>query len=97
MATATQNLPVESFRLSGISLGIFENESTHDGQTQKYLKANIDKRYRDNKSGEWRSTSSFSLDDLLRLRAVIDKAVDYMINHAAEERAAEPSLRRNGR
>ncbi len=70
--------PVESFRLSNVSISIFENESERDGQKSLYHRAKIDKRYRDQKSGEWKSTTSFSLDELLRLQHLINNAVDFM-------------------
>ena len=70
--------PVESFRLNNVSISIFENESERDGQKSRYHRAKIDKRYRDQKSGEWKSTTSFSLDELLRLQHLIGNAVDFM-------------------
>ncbi len=91
MATTTQpkpashhNLPVESFRVGNVSLSIFENESTHDGRSQKYYRARIDKRYRDNQSGEWKSTNSYSVDELLRLRFLVDQAVGAMLSKSSE-------------
>jgi hypothetical protein len=95
MATATQNLPIESFRVGNVSLAIFENESTTDGRTQKYYRATVDKRYRDNKSGEWKSTSSFSVDELLRLRYLIDQAMAVMISKPTYEPESPSTDRRN--
>ena len=78
MANATQNAPVESFRLNNVSLSIFENESTSDGTTHRYYRAKVDKRYCDNKTGQWNSSNSFSIEELLKLQHLIGRAVDFM-------------------
>ena len=76
--------PAERFRFGNVSLTIFENQSTRDGQTQKFWKATIDKRYRDNQSGEWKSTNSYGVEDLLRLRAVLDRGINFMMEKPSE-------------
>lgn|GEM_PF-6698374 len=70
--------PVESFRLNNVTIAVFENESEHEGRKSRYYRAKIDKRYLDQKSGEWKSTSSYSLDELLRLQHLIGDAVGFM-------------------
>ena len=77
--------PIESFRLNNVSISIFENESERDGNKNRYHRAKIDKRYHDQKSGEWKSTTSFSLDELLRLRYLIDSAVEFMAQKPADQ------------
>lgn len=89
MSNATQRAPVESFRISNVSVSIFENESTTEGKTQKYYRAKVDKRYRDDKSGKWNSSNSFSSDELLRLQHLIARAVDFMSTHQASDQDRE--------
>jgi hypothetical protein len=81
MANATQNrnLPIETFRIGSVSLCIFENQSTAEGKTQKFYRGRVEKSYRDQTTGQWKSTNSFSLDELLRLRCIVDKAIDFMV------------------
>ena len=81
----TNHGPIESFRLNNVSISIFENESERDGNKNRYHRAKIDKRYHDQKSGEWKSTTSFSLDELLRLRYLIDSAVEFMAQKPADQ------------
>lgn len=76
--------PVETLRFGSVSLSIFENESNRDGQTNRYLRAKVDKRYRDNQSGEWKSTNSYSVEDLLLLRSLIDRGVEFMLAKSTE-------------
>lgn len=78
MAQSTQNAPVESFRMSNVSVAIFENESTNDGKSHRYYRAKVDKRWHDAKSGQWNSSNSFSVDELLRLQHLIGRAVEFM-------------------
>lgn len=70
--------PVESFRIQNVSLSIFENEGGTGDAKNSWLRAKIDKRYRDPQSGEWKSSTSYSLDELLRLRFLIESAVQFM-------------------
>jgi hypothetical protein len=77
MTQATRNAPVETFRLNGVSLSLFEIEAENDGKARKFYRASLDKRYRDN-SGQWKSSNSWSVDDLLRLRYLLDKGIDFM-------------------
>ena len=74
MASVTQNLPVKSFRLNNVSVSIFENEVERDGRIRRFSNVKLEKRYRD-KQGNWKSANSFSLDELLRLRLLLDKTV----------------------
>lgn len=84
MTTATPKAPVECFRFHSVSLSIFENEGTVDGKTQTFFRAKVDRRYRDNKSGQWNSSNSFSADELLRLQHLISRAVDFMSSKHSE-------------
>jgi hypothetical protein len=91
------HLPVESFRIGSVGVSIFENESQNEpegnGRPQKYYRAKVDKRYCDAKTGEWNSSNSFSLDDLLRLRHVVDRAIDYMCSRPAGVKQSESNER----
>ncbi len=80
MTMATQNTPIKSFRISNVSVSIFENEVERDGQTRRFSNVKLEKGYRD-RSGAWKSTNSFSLDELLRLRLLIDKSIDCLVEH----------------
>ena len=80
MSTATsQNTPVKSFRLGNVSASIFENDVQRDGQSRSYSNVKLEKRYRD-RSGNWKSTNSFSLDELLRLQVLMGKTIDCLVN-----------------
>jgi hypothetical protein len=83
--TTSKKAPLESFRLGTVSLSIFENEGNQEGKPQKYLRAKVDKRYFDAKSEEWNSTNSYSVEDLLRLRYLIDQAVGFMSSRPAAD------------
>ncbi len=83
MTQATQNPPIETFRISNVSLSLFENVSNGDGNQRKFYRASLDKRYRD-QSGQWKSSSSYSVDELLRLRYLVDKAIGSILDKPPE-------------
>jgi hypothetical protein len=78
MSSSTQHAPVQSFRLNNVSLGIFENEATIDGNTRTFLSAKVERSYRDRETGKWNTSSPFSVDELLRLQHLIGRAVEFM-------------------
>jgi hypothetical protein len=85
MSQSTHNAPLQSFRMNNVSVSVFANESTTDGQSQTYFRAKVDKRYRDSKTGQWNSSNSFSADELLRLQHLIGRAVEFMSAKPAED------------
>ena len=58
----TGNRPVAKFKHGGIELSVWPNQ-TADGGTM--FNTTISNSYKDEKSGEWKTTSSFSATDLL--------------------------------
>lgn len=75
--STSQNTPVKSFRLSNVSVSIFENDVEREGKHHSYSSAKVEKSYKD-RSGDWKRSNSFSLDELLRLRLLLDKTIDHL-------------------
>lgn len=77
--------PEKEFRAGQIKASLWENEKQNDkGETVKYYSVKIEKSYKD-KAGQWQTSNSYFREDLPRLRIVIDKALDYIYFHSAEE------------
>jgi hypothetical protein len=55
------NRPVAKFRHGGIELSVWPNQ----GESGTMYNTTITNSYKDDKSGEWKNTSSFSPTDLL--------------------------------
>ena len=68
------NKPKATYQVGSAKVTVWENEreGKYGEFTAKSFK--VEKIYK--KDGEWKSTDSFDLDELLQLRAAIDKAIN---------------------
>jgi len=79
-------MPVKSFKSGALQVAIWENEKQMpDGQIQRFQTVSFDRRYRDPKSGEWKSTSQLRVNDLPKATLVLQKAYEYLVLSGAEE------------
>lgn len=83
------NTPVKKFSAGSISVALFENSIVVSGQTKKVLKASVGRRYRDNKTGEWKSSQSFSRNEIPLVVYCLQKAFDSMMEDAQEANSSE--------
>lgn len=60
--------PAVKYNYGTVSVAVWENE--HDGK--KYNSYTIQKRYKDEKTGEWTNSNSFSAGDLDKLKSIIE-------------------------
>lgn len=72
--------PVQTFRLKAISASVFENQS-EDGKTTFY-KVSLQRTYR--QDDEWRTSQSFSRDDLPIAALLLQKAWEFILNTEAK-------------
>lgn len=79
------NQPVKKFRLRGISASVFENKTEKNGQT--YYKVTVQRSYKDGKT--FKSTNTFSRDDLPLLNEVATAAWRDILKREAEAAATE--------
>ncbi|QDU42854.1 hypothetical protein Mal52_13230 [Symmachiella dynata] len=59
---AAKKAPEKTFRLGLVSASVFVNDVETDDGNREFRNVNLQRRYKDN--GDWRSTSSFGLQDL---------------------------------
>ena len=83
--TNNTNQPVKKFRLRGISASVFENKMEKNGQT--YYKVTVQRSYKDGKT--FKSTNTFSRDDLPLLTEVATAAWRDILKREAEAAATE--------
>ena len=67
----------KKFSTGAISATVWDNETVKDGETVKFQTISIDRRYKDEKD-EWKSTSSFRIQDLPKTALVANKAFEYL-------------------
>ena len=87
----TTQQPLARFRAGQISCAIWENEINVSGTTKTVLKASVSRRYKD-RDGEWKSSQSFSRNEILLAIHCLRQAVAKII----EEEQAQNGNGENG-
>jgi hypothetical protein len=75
-----KNMPEKKFRAGAISATVWQNngQSNKTGQPVVYRTISLERGYKD-KNGEWKSTSSFRINDLPRAALVLNEAYRYIV------------------
>jgi hypothetical protein len=83
----TSNIrPASSFQGSGgIHVAVWKNKTEND---QDVYSVKIDRRYRDDKDGEFKSTAYLRASDLLRTQKLLDEADAWIEQDKAKSRIA---------
>jgi len=78
--------PVKKFSAGSVSCALWENEATVDGRKVNLLKATVERRYKD-KDGQWKSSGSFSRNEIPLAVLCLLKAFAAIVeeNEAEEE------------
>ena len=76
--------PEKVFRIGLVTASVFVNEVETDSGKRHIRNVNLQRRYRDNADGEWKSTSSFGLGELPQVAAVLDLAMQHVARKEAE-------------
>ena len=71
--------PVAKFTAGQTSAAIWENEITVNGRQVTMLKATVQRRYKDNKDGQWKSSGSFSRNEIPLAIYCLQKCFEHMI------------------
>jgi hypothetical protein len=69
--------PVKVFRVRGVSASVFQNQSSNEGKETTFFKVSLQRTYKDGK--EFKTTTSFSRDDLPIARHVLQQAWEYIL------------------
>ena len=80
--------PVAKFRAGQLTCAVWENQITVGNRQQTILKASVSRRYQD-KSGTWKSSQSFSRNEIPLAIHVLQKAFELMLEKAEEQDRAE--------
>lgn len=71
------NRPETKFKAGGVTATIWKNEHEKNGQKIETLSMTLERSYK-NKDDEWKTTNSYSAGDLIKIQAVLNKAIEYM-------------------
>jgi hypothetical protein len=75
----TGQTPAAKFRAGQVSAALWQNDIQVRGQTVKVLKATVQRRYKDKDSGEWKSSMSFSRNEIPLAIYCLQKAFEKII------------------
>lgn len=70
--------PLKKFGAGSISCALWENPATIDGRKVNVLRATVERRYKD-KDGTWKSSGSFSRNEIPLVQYVLGKAFEAMV------------------
>jgi len=82
----TGQTPIARFKAGPVSAALWENEIQTGGRTATILKATIQRRYKDT-DGQWKSSTSFSRNEIPLAVHCLQKAFEKMIDLQNEESA----------
>ena len=75
MANTKGSGPETAFRLGNVNATVWNNSSSSN-ENRDFRTVQVEQRYKD--GDDWKSSNRFTLDQLLRLRVCIDKAIDHI-------------------
>ena len=81
--------PIERFRAGSVSCALWENEIGVNGQQKTIVKASLDRRYQD-RNGNWKSSQSFSRNEIPLAIYCLRKAFESIIEKAKDSDAMGP-------
>ena len=72
--------PEKVFRIGPVSASVFVNEVETEVGERLLRNVNLQRRYRNEESGHWKSSSSFSLAELPQAITALEIAMQYVID-----------------
>jgi hypothetical protein len=85
------NPPMKEFRAGTIVAAIWVESTPSNGRATPSYSIRIQKRYRDDRDGQWKTTSYLRPDELPKLALVVSRAYEFLTLRETEEPAASQS------
>ena len=82
--------PLKEFRAGTVVAAIWAENIPINGRVVTHYSIRIQKRYRDDKSGQWKTTTYFRPDELPKLGLVVSRAFEFLTLRETEEPATSP-------
>ncbi len=79
MSDQGHSKPIVEFRAGTIVAAIWSADATRNGNSVRQHSIRIQKRYKDDKSGQWKTTTYVRPDELPKLALVASKAYEYVM------------------
>ena len=75
--------PIDTVRLGALNAAIWKNDAA---DKPPWYNVTLERRYRDQQSGEWKSTQTFGRDDMLPLAKLLDMTHTRIMGLQADDR-----------
>ena len=85
------NRPVKKITAGQVNVALWENEIEVDGESKTVLKATVSRRYKD-KDGEWKSSQSFSRNEIPLAIYCLARAFDVIVSKQQRAKAEDDSV-----
>lgn len=79
------NPPMKEFRAGTIVAAIWAEAAPTNGRATPLYSIRIQKRYRDDRDGQWKTTSYLRPDELPKLALVVSRAYEFLTLRETEE------------
>jgi len=89
MSESSTQPPIKEFRAGTIVAAIWRDHGGSNGKRYPQFSIRVQKRYRDEKSGQWKTTTYFRPDDLPKLALVAGKAFEQLTLRVMDTEAVE--------
>ena len=91
MPSEPSERPTTEFRAGTVVAAIWTKTTTLNGRSVPQHSIRIQKRYRDEKSGEWKTTTYFRPDELPKLGLVVSKAYEHLMLREIQDTSPTPA------
>lgn len=81
--------PKEVIRVGAVNVSIFENIVVKNGKTLTIPKVVFQVRYKDKETGEWKSTTSLSVNDIPKAINALQKAYQLLTEKSQTDKASQ--------
>jgi len=83
--------PIKEFRAGTAVAAIWVSKNAVNGQSLAQHSIRVQKRYRDDRSGEWKTTTYFRPDELPKLALVVSRAYEFLTLRQSEDITGAPT------
>ncbi len=77
--------PIKEFRAGGVVAALWVSKAPINGGTTPQHSIRVQKRYRDDRSGQWKTTTYFRPDELPKLALVVARAFEFLTLRESDE------------
>lgn len=82
--------PIKEFRAGTVVAAIWVSKTAVNGQSTAQHSIRVQKRYRDDRTGQWKSTTYFRPDELPKLSLVVSRAYEFLtLREVADTKPAQ--------